>query len=117
MPPNYITIPKSEYDTLVREVRRGIVACDAVANLRIKLGALARKLYPILKDDSVIKMIENAEDLCDETSRLRSEFVALERRLKEFDQELTPARPPSSADIKAAFDNSVDFATGKKKPP
>jgi hypothetical protein len=111
--PAYITIPKSEYQALLREVKRGAEVCGEVADLRIALLALVRHLPDT---DKILKgLAKHAADSCDEVSRLRVELAALDRRLQEFDQELTPVRPPSRADIKAAFDNSSEFLTGKKK--
>jgi hypothetical protein len=64
----------------------------------------------------LLKEVESGIDSCDEVGRLRVELVAFRRRLRELDQELTPVRPPSRTDIKAAFDASVEFASGRKKP-
>jgi len=71
---------------------------------------------------NTIAMQVDAEDLrhaiksCEDVARLRVDIMALDRYLREFDLESTPLRPPSRTDIKAAFDASVDFASGKKKP-
>ncbi len=110
----YITIPRSEYLDLLREVRRGIEVCGEVGRLRLALSLLAKELE---LDAAPRAKLQSAIDQCEEVMRLRAEFAALERRLREFDQEITPVRPPSRTDIKAAFDNSVDFARGVKKPP
>lgn len=61
----YITVPRSEYQALLREVHRGAEVCSEIGALRLVLQAVV--------------------------GRLRQ-------------------------DIKAAFDNSVEFASGKKKP-
>lgn len=66
--------------------------------------------------DRLLKEVESGIDSCDEVGRLRVELVAFRRRLREMDQELTPVHPPSQTDIKAAFDASVEFARGRKKP-
>ena len=114
--PGYITIPRSDYESLLREVKRGAEVCVEISALRLRLLDVSRGLHgrlgPVPR-----KELMDAISACEEVARLRVELSALERRLREFDQELTPVRPPSSADIKAAFDASVDFASGKKKPP
>ncbi len=115
MPPDYITVPKSEYQSLVREVRRGVEVCAEISGLRITLQNLAGRLTQSMLD--VPRALDHAIASCEDVGRLRIELFALERRLREFDQELTPMRPPSQMDIKAAFDLSRDFASGKKKPP
>lgn len=114
-PPDYITIPRSEYEGLVSEVRRGVEVCQEVSNLRIALQTFSKNLKSA--DKTLLKETRDAVDSCEEVSRLRVELSALERRLREFDQELTPIRPPSRTDIQAAFDNANDFASGKRKPP
>lgn len=116
MPPEYITIPRGEYLALIREVKRGVEVCDGVGDLRIALQALSNALAARV-NKGVLGALDRAVESCDEVSRLRVELAALERKLREFDQELTPVRPPSRTDIEAAFQNSVDFAQGKKKPP
>lgn len=105
-----VTIPKSAYRSLLSSVKRGIEVCEDIARLRFMLRSLATQAPDR-------KPIDRAITACEDVARLRVELSALERRLIEIDQELTPVRPPSRADIKAAFDNSVDFAHGKKKPP
>lgn len=115
MPLDYITIPRSEYLSLLSEVRRGAEVCSEVETLRILLQALLKLLQGRVSKnvaDDLRRTVESAETV----SRLRVELVALERRLREFDQELTPVRPPSRQDIAAAFSNSVEFAQGKRKP-
>lgn len=104
---DYITIPKSGFEALLRDVRSGIEVCGEVARLRITLRAIESG------DENVAHAIKSCEDV----GRLRVDLVALERRLTEADMDLTPVRPPSRTDIKAAFDASVEFAQGKKKPP
>ena len=111
--PNYITIPKGQFQSLIREAERGIEVCAEVADLRVRLRTLEERLP--LRGDKVL--LGRAIESCKEVTQLRVELVALVRSLKEFDQELTPSRPPSRADIEAAFENSSDFLTGKKKPP
>lgn len=66
--------------------------------------------------ERLLKEVQVAIEACDEVGRLRVELVAFRRRLREYDQELTPVNPPSRTDIKAAFDASVEFASGRKKP-
>lgn len=116
VPLNYITIGRSEYEALLREVKRGVEVCTEVSDLRLKLQVLAGRLLARI-DKAAFKDLTHAIDSCDDVLRLRIELLALERRLREFDQELTPIRPPSRTDIKAAFDNSVAYAQGSKKPP
>ncbi len=112
--PEHVTIPRGEYQSLLREVKWGAEVCGEISNLRITLLTLARRLQ---EHPAVQGAIEHAIESCEEVSRLRIEFFALERRLREFDSELTPIRPPSRTDIQAAFDNANDYAQGKKKPP
>lgn len=104
---DHISIPRNEFQTLMRDVRRGIEVCDEVAKLRIILRS-------IKTSDEIV---EHAIESCKDVALFRVELVALERRLSEADGDLTPVRPPSRTDIKAAFDASVDFVQGKKKPP
>jgi len=66
--------------------------------------------------DRLLVGLKSGIEACDEVARLRVELVALRRQVRELDQELTPVNPSSQTDIKAAFDNSVEFATGRKKP-
>ena len=110
---SYITISRGEYMVLLHEVRRGAEVCQEIGTLRIVLQAL---LGDARVPRGVIGDLRKGVEACDEVARLRVELAALERRLREFDQELTPVRPPSRADIRAAFDNSVEFASGRKKP-
>jgi len=111
--PSYITISRQEHQALLAEVRRGMEVCGEVSLLRVVLqGLMNTRLGPI-----PVKEIAHAIESCEEVSRLRVELSAFERRLREFDQELTPVKPPSRTDIQAAFENSIDFASGKKKPP
>lgn len=100
-----VAIPKGEYQDLVRHVRRGIEVCAEVGRLRF-----------LLQGQSDPEALARAIDACADVARLRVELVSLERRLLEVDQELTPVRPPSRQDIQAAFDASIDFAQGKRKP-
>lgn len=116
MPISYITIPRGEYESLLSEVRRGAEVCVDVGALRIVLQELVGPLTGRVHK-STLDEVRRGIEACDEVSRLRVELAALERRLREFDQELTPVRPASRQDIKAAFDNSVEFARGTRKPP
>jgi hypothetical protein len=113
MPPSYVTIPKSEYEALLREVKRGVEVCGEVSALRVILQTLAGRSV----DKAIFAELKHAVEACSDVAGLRVELYALERRLREFDQELTPVRPPSRTDIKAAFDNSSEFLAGRKKPP
>lgn len=115
MPPDYITIPRSEYLSLIREVKRGVEVCDGAGHLRVSLQALSNSLSTRV-NKGVLDALRRAVESCEEVSGLRVELAALERRLREFDQELTPVRPPSRTDIEAASQNSVEFARGTKKP-
>lgn len=115
MPPSYVTIQRSEYEALVREVKRGVEVCGEVSDLRLVLRLVADRMGGLDTTDKAL--LEDAIEACADVGRLRIELSVLERRLRELDQELTPLRPPSRTDIQAAFANSVDFATGKKKPP
>jgi len=113
--PSYITIPQGEYRSLLREVKRGAEVCVEISALRVLLLGLERRLPE--EERVLITHVRTAAESCDEVSRLRVELAALERKLRDFDQELTPVRPTSRTDIQAAFENSVDFASGKRKPP
>ncbi len=106
---DHISIPKRDFQDLVHDVRRGIEVCGEMAKLRLTLRSLSGV--------GELGTLKRAIESCEDVSRLRVELVALERRLMEADEELTPKRPPSRTDIKAAFDASVDFVQGKKKPP
>ena len=116
MPTDYITIPRKDYRSLLDDLKRGVAVCREVSDLRIALNTLKDRLEAH-GDRAAVGQLAHAIEACEDVSQLRIDFLVLERRLREFDQELTPIRPPSRTDIKAAFDNSVDFATGKKKPP
>lgn len=109
--PERITIPRGDYQGLLREMRRALSVCDEVGRARPALGALRRRAATAEVQVALDRAIKAFESV----ARLRSDFAALERRLLEADEELTPVRPPSRADIKAAFDASVDFAQGRKK--
>ena len=113
MPPSYITVPKNEYEALLREVKRGVEVCGEVSALRVILQTFAGRVT----DKAIFEEIKHAVAACADVAGLRVELYALERRLREFDQELTPIRPPSRTDIKAAFENSSEFLAGKRKPP
>lgn len=119
--PQYITIPKHEFQSLLKEVKRGTEVCTSVGELRTKLRALEVKLAGNVGKD-VLDVISQTVDACQEVNGLRIELAALERRLREFDQDLTPIRPPSRTDMQAAHDaqeafaNATELASGKKKP-
>jgi hypothetical protein len=113
MPPGHIAIPKEEYESLLREVKRGVEVCGEVSALWVILQTLAGRSV----DKAIFAELKHAVEACSDVAGLRVELYALERRLREFDQELTPVRPPSRTDIKAAFDNSSEFLAGKKRPP
>jgi len=105
-----VRVPKTEYQAVLRGVRRGIEICSDVARLRFMLRAVSTRLKAYDLEE-----VERAIKACEEVARLRVDLSSLERRLLEVDQELTPVRPPSRADIKAAFDNATDYAEGRKK--
>ena len=105
---DHISIPKSDFQDLVCDVRRGIEVCGEMAKLRLTLRSLSGV-------DEHLEALKRAIESCEDVSRLRVELVALERRLMEADEELTPKRPPSRTDIKAAFDASVDFVKPSDK--
>ncbi len=114
MPPG-VTIPESEYKALLREMKHGIELCGEVSGLRIVLLTFERQIPD--SESVFLAHVRGVIEGCEEVARLRIEFSSIERRLREFDTELTPIRPASRTDIQMAFENSVDFATGKKKPP
>lgn len=116
MPLDYITISRGDHQALLREVKRGVEVCSEVGALRLVLQALVGRLEARIHRET-LELIREGVEACGDVSRLRVELAALDRRLGEFDQDLTPVRPASRQDIKAAFDNSVEFANGKKKPP
>jgi vacuolar-type H+-ATPase subunit D/Vma8 len=116
MPLDRIEIQRSEHRALLHEVKRGVEVCAAVSDLRLLLQSLAGRLSGRI-DKVALAELKRTIEACEEVVRLRVELAALERRLREFDEELTPVRPSSRMDIQAAFENSVDFASGKKKPP
>lgn len=115
-PPSYITISRSEYLSLLAETRSSKKWCQEVSKLRLALQTVGGRLVGRV-DRPTMKLVEDAVQLCLDVSKFSIELAAFERRLEEFDQEITPLRPPSRTDIQAAFDNAVDFASGKKKPP
>lgn len=92
-------------------VRRCVEICTELGSLRFPLQSLAAR------DGSGNEALGKAIESCKEAARLRVELAVIERMLIELEQELTPLRPPSRTDIKAAFDAASDFASGKKKPP
>ena len=108
MPPSYITIPEGEYRVLMSEVKRGMEVCEEAAKLRVALIALERRIPP--NEKVAIGLVRHAAASSEEVSRMYVELSALERHLRQFDQELTPVRPHSRTDIRAAFENSVGFA-------
>lgn len=109
--PERVTISKEGYQSILRDVRRALDVCDEVGKARPGLGALRRRAATA----DVQGVLDRAIKACEGVARLRVDFAALERRLLEVDEDLTPVRPPSRQDIKAAFDASIDFAQGKKK--
>lgn len=46
----------------------------------------------------------------------RIELIRLQREFREIDQELTPVRPPSRADMRAALKGAQGFGTGIAHP-
>lgn len=113
--PDYVTIPKSEYVSLIMEVQRGVKICGKMTAPRLALQAIEENLAILSASKETLREIRRAIECCEDVARLYIELSALERRLREFDQSLTPLRPPSRTDIQAAFTNSVEFAQGKKK--
>lgn len=116
MPTQYVTIPRGTYQILLREVQRAVEVCGEIAGARLSLVALRDRLEA-RGDKAAIETLDKTISACVELIGMRVEFSATERRLRELDQELTPLRPPSRTDMQAAFQNSVDFLHGKKKPP
>jgi hypothetical protein len=115
-PPSYISIPRSEYEALAREVRGSIEACDSLVSLRGTMLALVGRLEAKI-DQRPLAILTRAIDACERAMDTKLALFDFEQRLRQFDQELTPVRPPSRADIQQAFENSIEFASGKKKPP
>jgi hypothetical protein len=109
-----IAIPRGRYRTLLQELRRGAEVCAEVAQLRLKLGGLVTRLAAT--EPATVDELKHAIKSCEDVARLRVELLAMDRYLREFDLESTPLRPPSRTDIQAAFESSVEFAQGKKKP-
>lgn len=112
--PDHIRVPRSQFQALLREARHGASICDQLTHLRIALRAAQRHVPNI--DREAQQILRKSVELCADAARLRIEFETLARRLRELDPEMTPVRPSSRQDIKAAFDASVDFAQGKRKP-
>jgi predicted nucleic acid-binding Zn-ribbon protein len=114
--PGYITVPQEDFQTLLRELREYADACTKVAQLRIGLRIHIEEIRGRVSSKTIDSLTKAAET-CEDVSQLRVELLALERRLRELDKDLTPVRPASQMDIRAAFDNANDYAAGKKKPP
>lgn len=106
-PPGYITIPRSEYEAILRSLRAVADSARAEGALYRRISALAT--YIRLPRVDLALALEASETLA-------RAITKIDGKLREFDIEMTPVRPPSHADIKAAFQSSVDFAQGKKKP-
>lgn len=75
----YITIPRGEYESLLREVRRGAEVCQEIGVLRLVLQAFAGDMR---MPRGVIADLRKGAEACDEVSRLRVELEALGRRLR-----------------------------------
>lgn len=120
-PPSYITIPRSEYEALAREIRGSIEVCDTMVSLRGAMLALVGRLQAKI-DQRPISILTRAIDMCERAIDTKLALFDLEQRLRQFDQELTPVRPPSRTDIQTAFENSERFARDagaalQRKPP
>lgn len=117
---DYVMIPRADYEALVREIHRAVETCvktsSQMINLRAPLLIIGRILPPNTAK-GIRDALNSTVEGCDEVAQLRVELTAIERRMREFDQELTPVRPSSSADIKAAFETSTEYASGRKKAP
>jgi hypothetical protein len=48
---DYITIPRSQYETLLADVEQGIELCEVAAKLRVELSSLRRKIKERLDTD------------------------------------------------------------------
>jgi len=106
-PPGYITIPRSEYETILYALRVAAYSAQAEGALHRRIGALAPRITPPRIDLALA--LEASETLARAITRI-------ERRLREYDLEMTPIHPPSHEDIEAAFASSEEFAQRKKKP-
>ena len=114
MPVGDVIISRGAYRALLSDVQRASEICAEISTLKFTL----RRLMARVSDDAArVESLGKAVEACENATRMRVELAALERRIRELDHELTPLRPPSRTDIKAAFDASVEFAQGKKKPP
>jgi len=81
VPPSYITIPKEELESLLREVKRGVEVCEEVSALRVILKTLSERVT----DKAMMTDLKHAVAACADVAGLRVELYALERRLREFD--------------------------------
>lgn len=129
MPPSYITIPRSEYASLLGEMKQSLQVCDGAANLRIALVALERRLPGSLKDKATVLLLRHVVEACEEIAKFRIELLSFERHLNEFAnhdltpvrhitrEDLTPVDPPGHNDSQAAFKAATEYAQGIKKPP
>lgn len=108
MPTDYITIPRDQYEGIIRDIQRGMQVCEdtseRVLNLRLALAAIER-LIPH-SAEGLRKNLERALECCSAVSRINIELAALERTLREHDQEITAriGRPGSRQDMMAVPD-------------
>lgn len=86
---------------MLRALRRAEEISCADGTLRRRLRAIAPRLEPPLTDLGLA--LEAAE-------LLHKQVIEFTGLLREYDQDMTPVRPPSHADIQAAFEASVEFA-------
>ena len=67
--------------------------------------------------EALLADVRQGIELCDVAARLRVELAGLARRLRELDQDLTPVNPRGQSDAEAAFDASVEYASGRRPAP
>lgn len=107
MPVGYVTIPRSEYEAVLRALRDAAASARAGGALYKRIGALAAQLSHA--------RVEGALTL-EEAERLAKHITRIDAKLREFDLEMTPVRPPSQSDMAAAFSSGDEFARKEKRP-
>ncbi len=91
--------------TFARCIHDGICAIDRLLTSNAKAqDALARAVTPT----DVAKARRELE-------AHRIELIRIQREMREIDQELTPVRPPSRDDMRAALRGAQNFGTGAKE--
>lgn len=100
MPLGFITIPREHYEAILHELRVVAQASRDGGPLYKRLRALAVRLPPPLVDLGL------ALEACEGIAR---QITEIDGHLRVFDLEMTPVRPPSYDDIRAAYENSAAY--------